>query len=106
MHDAVEAFNRGVSFTQEHQYEHAIKAFTEAIELDSELAIAYNSRGAVRALLGDPDKGIADCNKAIRLNSHDAVFYRTRGLIYREMGDEAKAEVDLARAEELGFTLG
>lgn len=104
MHDAIEAFNQGVSYTQEHQYEHAIEAFSEAITLDPQMAMAYNGRAAIRALAGDTDNAIIDCNDAIRLDPKKALFYRTRGLICREMGDEANAEADLARAEELGLT--
>ena len=104
MHDAIEVFNQGIDHLRNSEFEHAVEAFTEAIELDSELAIAYNGRGAVHALIGDTDQGIADCNEAIRLAPEEARFYRTRGLIYRDAGEEARAEADLAKSEELGFT--
>lgn len=104
MRDAIEAFDQGIDHLQSREFEHAVEAFTEAIELDSQLAIAYNDRGAVYALIGDTDKGIADCNEAIRLAPEEAKFYRTRGLVYRDAGDEAKAQADLAKSEELGFT--
>ena len=105
MQDAIEAFDRGIDHLRNSEFDHAIEALTEAIELDSDLAIAYNGRGAVYALVGDTDQGIADCNEAIRLAPDEAKFYRTRGLIYRDAGEEAKAEADLAKFEKLGFTL-
>lgn len=104
MQDAIEAFNQGIDHLRNSEFEHAVEAFTEAIELDSELAAAYNGRGAVYALIGDTDHGIADCNEAIHLDPKKAKFYRTRGLIYRDAGEEDKAEADLAKSEELGFT--
>lgn len=106
MRDAMEAFNQGIDHLQNNELEHAIEAFTKAIDLAPELAMAYSGRGAVYALIGDADKGIVDCNEAIRLAPDEARFYRTRGLIYREAGEEAKAEADLAKSEELGFTRG
>ena len=104
MRDAIEAFNLGIDHLQNNELEHAVVAFTEAIELDPRLAIAYNGRGAVYALIGNADKGIADCNEAIHLAPEEARFYRTRGLIYRDAGEEAKAEADLAESEKLGYT--
>ena len=103
MRDAMEAFNQGIDHLRNNELEHAVEALTEAIKLNPELAIAYNSRGAVYALIGDADKGIADCNEAIQLVPEEATFYRTRALIYRDAGEETKAEADLAKSEELGF---
>lgn len=104
MQDAFEVFNQGIDHLRNSEFEHAVEAFTEAIKLDSELSMAYNGRGAVHALVGDTDQGIADCDEAIRLAPEEAKFYRTRGLIYRDADEEAKSEADLAKSEELGFT--
>jgi tetratricopeptide (TPR) repeat protein len=103
MRDAKEAFGEAVDHLGNREFEHAIRAFTEAIELNPNLAVAYSGRGAVYALIGDIDKGIADCNEAIRLAPEEAKFYRTRGLVYRDAGEEAKAKADLAKSLELGF---
>jgi Flp pilus assembly protein TadD len=104
MRDAIEALSQGIDHLRNNEFEHAVKAFTRAVELDSELAEAYNGRGAAHGLIGDTDQGIADCSEAIRLRPGEAKFYRTRGLIYRDAGEEAKARSDLAKSEELGFT--
>ena len=104
MRDAIEAFSQGIEHLRNSELEHAIEALTEAIEIDSSLAMAYNGRGAIYALIGNMDQGLADCNEAIRLAPEEAKFYRTRGLVYRDAGEEAKAQADLARSEELGFT--
>jgi len=104
MQDAFEAFNQGIDHLRNGEFEHAVEAFTEAIELEPELAAAYNGRGGVYALIGDTDKAIADCNEAIRLAPEEAKFYRTRGLIYRDAGEEGRAEADLVKSEDLGFT--
>ena len=104
MRDAMEAFNQGIDHLQNNELGHALEAFTEAIELDPELAIAYNGRGAVYALIGDADKGITDCSEAIRRSPQEARFYRARGLIYKEAGEAAKAEADLIKSAELGYT--
>jgi Flp pilus assembly protein TadD len=100
---AIEIFDQGVAHLQEDELALALEAFTKAIALDQGLAVAYNGRAVVHALLGNIDRGIADCSEAIRLEPEDPKFYRTRGLIYREIGDGPNAEVDLARASQLGY---
>lgn len=104
MQDAMEAFKQGLDHVRRSEFEHAVEAFTKAIELDPELAIAYDARGAVFTLMGNTDQGIADCNEAIRLAPKEAKFYRTRCLVFRDVGEQAKAEADLAKSEELGIT--
>jgi len=73
MRDAIAVFNHGVHHLSNSDYGHAVEVFTEAIELDSTLARAYNGRGAVYALISDIDKGIADCTEGIRLDPRKAV---------------------------------
>ena len=103
MPDAIEIFNQGVVQFQENELSLALEAFTKAVALDPGLAVAYNGRAVVHALVGDMDRGIVDCTEAIRLDPEEPDFYRTRGLIYREIGDGPNAEVDLARARQLGY---
>ncbi len=104
MVDSVEIYNQGVDHMKRNEYELAIEAFTQALELDPELAHAHNARAAARTLRGDVDEGLADSHEAIRLDPKEPKFYHTRGLVYREIGDKAKAEDDFAKAEALGLT--
>ncbi len=49
------------------EYDRAIEALDEAIELDPECAAAYHRRGSARTFQGEFDKAIADYTKAMRL---------------------------------------
>ena len=63
--EAVLHNNRGVAYANKGDYELAIEAFTNAIELNPNLAMAYSNRGGAYRDKGDYDRAIEDCNKAI-----------------------------------------
>ena len=100
---ANDACIRGIYHAQQGEHNKAIASFTEAIQLNSKDADAYNNRGGVYVYKREYDKAISDFTEAIRLNPKYAEAYVNRGIAYRNKGEQAKAEADFAKAKELGY---
>ena len=99
--NATEAFELGVKYLDKQDFDNALVAFSHAIRLDPKSPQAYNGRGVTHALMGQPERALADCCQAIRLDPEDPEFYRSRGYVYESVGDETNANADFAKAEEL-----
>ncbi len=69
----------GESCLMRRDYDSAIAAFDQAIQLDPRLARAYGCRAEAYEEAGEYDKAIADCTKAIQLEPNDAEAYICRG---------------------------
>ena len=66
------------------EIELAIKAYSDAIELNPHYSAAYNNRGVVYANKGEYDLAIRDFNTAIELNPNDFFAYNNRGNTYSD----------------------
>jgi tetratricopeptide (TPR) repeat protein len=99
---AMQAAQRGQSYNRQGNFEEAIGAYTEAIQLKPDFVLAYQNRGRAYNDKGDFHKAISDFTEAIRLNPNFGEAYYWRGLSYKEAGVLDKAERDLARAKQLG----
>ena len=106
--EAVIHNNRGVTYANKGDYDCAIQAFTKAMELNPDLAMAYSNRGGAYRDKGDYDRAIEDCTKAIALNPDLAMAYNNRGVAYYKKRDYDRAIVDYTKAIELkpGFAEG
>ena len=106
--EAVIHNNRGVTYANKGDYDCAIQAFTKAMELNPNLAMAYSNRGGAYRDKGDYDRAIEDCTKAIALNPDLAMAYNNRGVAYYKKRDYDRAIVDYTKAIELkpGFAEG
>ena len=82
-------------------YDKAIVHYTEAINLNSEHAEAYNNRGIAYKNKGEIDAAIQDYNKAIDLNSEYANAYNNRGVAYANKGEIDAAIQDYNKAIDL-----
>ena len=91
----------GYAYTQNGQWEKAIEAFTQAINLDPKHLGIYNNRGNAYAKKGEYDKAIEDHNKAIELDPKYALAYYNRGNDYVNKGEYDKAIEDFNKAIEL-----
>ena len=83
------------------EYDKAIVHYTEAINLNSELAEAYYNRGVAYAKKGEFDLEIQDFNKAIDLNPEYAKAYYNRGVAYAKKGEFDLAIQDFNKAIDL-----
>lgn len=79
----------------------AIADYTGAIELDPQLAEAFNNRGGIRNKRDDPDCAFSDYTRAIELNSNYSLAYFNRGLVRIRKKDHDGAIADLSRSLEL-----
>jgi tetratricopeptide (TPR) repeat protein len=57
-------YNKGNILVEIQDYDHAIEAYTKAIDLKSDMGEAYFNRGYVHLKLGNKRAGIEDLSKA------------------------------------------
>ncbi|KAG6102884.1 TOM (translocase of outer membrane) complex component [Claviceps sp. LM220 group G6] len=85
-------------------YEEARQAFEKALELGNlgeYEALAYNSRGTMRTLLGNHAEATHDFDKSIELDPTMVQSYIKRASISLELGNPSEAEAEFAKAVEL-----
>ena len=83
------------------QLDIAIKAYSDAIDLNPHYANAYNNRGAVYGKKHQFNEAIADFNRAMELDTDHAGAYYNRGTTYIEKGEFDKAIADFNKATQL-----
>ena len=92
---------RGVEQASLEHYIPAIYRYTQAIELDSNFAIAYYNRGLAYAALKEYDKAIADYTQTINLDPTNANAYYNRGDVYATRKQIERAVADYTQAIDL-----
>jgi len=98
---ALEHLELGDTYSEQEQWDEAIMEYNQAIELDPELAEAYNNRGAAYNEKKQWDLAITDLNKAIELDPEEAMAYNNRGNAYNGKEQWDLALADLNKAIEL-----
>lgn len=88
------------AFNDEH-YEDAINAYTAAISLNPDSAIAYSNRGSTYNRITQYEKAIEDCSKAIELDPNYSRAFNNRGFAYRHLKQYEKAIRDYNKAIDL-----
>ena len=96
--NATEWFEKGLEFGISDNYTEAVKAFSKAIELDPQLAVAYYNRGVAYGTLGNTQQAINDFSKAIELNPQHASAYYNRGVAYGKLGNYQQEIKDYTKA--------
>ena len=91
-------FIQGRDKYQKGDYQGAIAAYNQAIQLNPNYVYAYLARGFVRADLGDKQGMIADFNQAVRINPNDAEPYLFRSRVRADLGDKQGAIADYDQA--------
>lgn len=92
---------KGISNSNNHQYDKAIINFNKAIEINPRYANAYNDRGATYIKKGHNDLAIKDFNKAIEINPKHDNAYVNRGSAYDNEGEYDLAISDYNKSLEL-----
>ncbi|HUW57627.1 MAG TPA: tetratricopeptide repeat protein [Planctomycetota bacterium] len=96
---------RGEGHYDKAEFDKAIKAFTEAIRLVPESAIAYMRRGMAYLWKGDSAVALKDLNKALELQLHPSywrAYYYYRGGCHLGQRTYDKAIADLTKSLALG----
>ena len=88
------------------RFDEALPLLNRAIELNPNLAVAYNIRGYLYASLGRNNEALADFTRYIELtrNNPNPVDYLNRAAIYSRLGRYAEALRDVDEMVKLGGT--
>ena len=99
--DATRFYRQGRYLSEQENFEQAVQAFDQALQIDPTLALALNARGYAQLRLRNYQGAINDCSQAIRLNPGYANAYLNRSVARRATGDVTGAREDQHRAMEL-----
>lgn len=80
--DVSKYIKQGIQFENNDDYSSAIYAYTKAIELDPNSAIAYDKRGVAFTKLLKFQKALKDFNHAIGLDRNNHELYNHRGVLF------------------------
>ena len=98
----LEEGNRAVLINSDEAYAQAYRAWSEAIELNPNNALAYEARGYYCVYYTkDYAQAIADYTRAIELDPNNADNYHFRGVSLLESGDVDSAKSDFEQALKL-----
>jgi tetratricopeptide (TPR) repeat protein len=100
---AFNSWNNGVNLSREGNYQEAVKAFTQTIELGgiNGLEIVYQARGMSYWKLGNHQQAIEDYSQSIRLNPQLAMTHSLRGLAYWDLENYQQAIEDYSQSIHL-----
>lgn len=87
----------GIDQLKKRNFEAAIQAFTNALQVDSTLVDAYMNRADARRRNGDLNGAIKDLDIAITLNPNYPNLYFSRALAYRAADQKVQAITDLEK---------
>jgi len=94
-------FEKGLALIKARQYDKAIEAFSEAIDMIPGDVEAFNYRGIARVYQKDYDGAIEDYTMALKIKPGYAEALNNRGFAWVKKGNIEKALVDFSRAIEL-----
>ena len=91
-------FSIGYLYGERSDFESAIIAYDNAIQLDPDGSKAYSNRGVEKSNLGQYQEAIADYDEAIRRKPDNAEAYSNRGNARSNLGQYQKAITDYDEA--------
>lgn len=101
MSDARSAYREAFQHYANDRLDEAAAGYRKAIELDAELAIAWNGLSMVLARLGDLEGAIAAGRKLVELEPADALSHTNLSRLYQQNGMIPEAEDEAAKAMRL-----
>ena len=100
--DATTYLEQGNSLFNEERYLEALKQYTKAIDLNSNLESAYIKRGDSYSVhLRRYEEGIEDYTKAIQINPNSDVAYSSRASNYENLENYDFAQKDYEKALQI-----
>lgn len=101
--EALRNVQNGIGHVRSHEYDIAIREFTEAIAQYPQYVMAYNDRAAAYIRQNKFDKAKDDLNKALAINPHNPITYYNTAALYALQKQSAPALEYLDKALVLGF---
>ena len=98
---AVEYLQSGNNDLSQGNLDQAIFDYTKVIDMDPNLAKAYDNRGVAYAQEGSLSLAIADFTMAIANKANDAEAYNNRGHAYAQQGNFLQAVADYSKAIDI-----
>lgn len=95
---AIQIFNQGKLFHQQRQYQEAIRAYEESLDLDDQNPFVHNALGLALAAVGDFEDALSSFRKAISINPDLTDVYNNMGMVYAEQGQRERAFEAFSRA--------
>jgi hypothetical protein len=92
---------RGFILASQNEHDEGLRAFDEAISIDSALGNAWLGRGLVRIRTGDAKGGFNDLQTAAILEPHRSLHRSYLGKAFGHTRDQARAEKELGLAKRL-----
>lgn len=86
-------FDHGNLNMTNHQYNEAIQAYTQAINLDSRLGRAYLRRGQAYMADGEYQEALEDFDSAVNINPNLVTAYFGAGSVYEKLGRRRDAVI-------------
>lgn len=77
-----DAFSRGTTYTALGQYDRAVLDFDQAVMPNPGSPVAFSNRCFAKALVGQLEAGLADCNESLRLKSDNAGALAARAFVH------------------------
>lgn len=93
---ATDFFKRGIFAGLIKDYDEAVDAFTDAIDLNPQFPVAFYQRASSYRGLSNNSKALEDYSQAIRLDPTEAIYYTSRALCYLDTGSLDAAVKDLS----------
>lgn len=100
---ADEYISQGKEFFTAAQYDKAITAYSEALNLNPQSIQAYNNRGIAYCNKMDFDQAISDFSRTIEIDPKFGKAYNNRAVAYMIKGEKDKARLDVEKAKSLGI---
>ncbi len=97
---AQDVYSSGRDMLQRNDYAGAIEAFSRAIAMDPNLALAYVGRATAYVYEGNQQAALQDFNHALQLDPNMAEALYNRGVLLAQTGDTQGAIRDLQRAAD------
>jgi len=98
---AEDYLKEGDKFRKQRKWRDAVKAYSEAIELDKDDFRSFERRGRCSFELGDYHQVILDLTRAAEIQPNRYLLYDLRGRAYALIGDKSAVAADFTKAIEL-----
>jgi tetratricopeptide (TPR) repeat protein len=96
--ESMKYFNLGFDYSDNGDREKAIEAYSKAIEIDPDFALAWSNRGIQYGYINEHELAIKDFTAAIELDPTLDAAYQNRGTSYTFIGEYDSALMDLNTA--------